>query len=116
MEEWKLTLESKRKIYYVSDEGQVKSINKRNKNERLLKFGNNGHDYSFIKVDGKNYRVHILVAKAFIPNHDNKPEVNHIDRNRRNNKVINLEWCTHQENMNHAKEMRVKEKIKSSYN
>lgn len=65
-----------------------------------------GYKSIWIHIKGKqnNYPqlVHRLVAVAFIPNPDNKLEVNHIDSNKENNWVGNLEWVTHQENINHA--------------
>jgi hypothetical protein len=53
----------------------------------------------------KTASVHRMVAEAFIPNPDNLPEVNHIDCNRTNNCVDNLEWCTHTENIHYSIKM-----------
>jgi hypothetical protein len=52
--------------------------------------------------DRKLQLTHRLVAKAFIPNPDNKPMINHIDNNPSNNRVENLQWCTNAENLQHA--------------
>lgn len=57
----------------------------------------------YVKVHlDKFYALHRLVARAFIPNPDNLPQVNHIDGNRYNNAATNLEWCTAAENVQHS--------------
>lgn len=98
--------------YYISNLGRVKSTRRwsgtqfyeRKKIISLHKHKTKGYIYVSISRDGKNYnlRVHRLVAKAFIPNPNNKPQVNHIDGNKENNNINNLEWVTNQENQIHA--------------
>lgn len=51
----------------------------------------------------RQHLIHVLVARAFIPNPDQKPHINHLDGNKANNLMTNLEWCTRSENMRHAR-------------
>ena len=68
----------------------------------MLKQSLNDKGYPIVNIAGKIRRVHRLVADRYIPNPDNKPQVNHKDGNKLNNNVSNLEWVTNQENRNHA--------------
>ena len=63
--------------------------------------------YMAVTIKGQPRYVHRMLAMAFILNPSNKPHVNHIDGNKQNNSLSNLEWCTHQENMAHAGKMGV---------
>lgn len=65
---------------------------------------NRGYERVLLSYNGtrKYVSVHRLVAQYFIPNDDNLPEVNHIDGNKRNNNVTNLEWCTAEYNVKHS--------------
>lgn len=96
--------------YSVSDTGLVRN----DTTSRILKpcTGNHGYYMVFLHKNNKGNQktVHRLVAAAFIPNTDNKRCVNHIDGNKQNNCVANLEWCTHSENQQHR--CRVLKKIR----
>lgn len=59
-----------------------------------------GGGYYVVTLNGKKFLLHRLLAEAFIPNPDNKPEVDHIDGNPQNNSLDNLRWSTHKENLN----------------
>lgn len=103
-------------IYQVSNYGRVKSlprvVRKGGKTGEVLtkemqltpRQDQNGYTRVYLNENGRTrfMPVHRLVAKAFIPNPDNKPQVNHIDGNKSNNCVSNLEWCTNSENQKHA--------------
>jgi hypothetical protein len=95
-------------LYQVSNIGNIKSLPKRRvKEDKILKFNINvRHNYASVVFtkDGikKSLRVNRLVALAFIPNPKNKCFVNHIDSNRLNNRIENLEWVTVKENSEHA--------------
>ncbi len=87
--------------YYVSNFGRIKNIN----TERILKQSNNSKGYKFVVLNGDNYRVHRLVAFAFLDTPlDEKLTIDHIDRDVTNNHVNNLRWATlSQQNQNKGK-------------
>ncbi len=101
-------------LYKVSNIGRVRSVERYVKQHRgqqlkkgkILKLGIDRGGYVTVKLSkdnkGRRPTVHRLVSQAFITNPDNKPEVNHIDGNKSNNHVYNLEWCTRSENMKHC--------------
>lgn len=89
--------------YQVSNRGRVMNL----ETGKVLKNRSNNHGYPYValpKGDGKskNMLVHRLVAEAFIPNPLNLSQVNHIDENKRNNNVSNLDWVTASQNMRHS--------------
>lgn len=90
--------------YQISNFGRLKSF-KRGKPKILIPLGNTkGYLCYSLYRDGsaKKFLAHVLVAQNFIPNPDNKPQINHRDGNKLNNHVSNLEWVTQSENMRHA--------------
>ncbi|MCQ2059756.1 MAG: NUMOD4 domain-containing protein [Bacteroidaceae bacterium] len=95
-------------VYEVSDRGNVRSvISGIGYRIRILKQEKrNGYLSVNLYLNGKakHHYIHRLVAMAFIPNPENKREVNHIDCNKHNNDVSNLEWCDRKYNLTHSYE------------
>lgn len=102
-------------LYQVSDLGRIKSLGRtityangtsHPYKERVRK--NNTHKNGYKNVDlwkdgrAKTFKVHRLVAQAFVPNPKNLSEVNHIDEDKENNKASNLEWVTPEYNTNYG--------------
>ena len=87
-------------LYKINRSGEVKSslTNKIIKPAKLK----TGYMCVGLRKDGKSYtvRLHRLLAKAFIPNTENKPHVDHINGIRDDNRLVNLRWCTNKENQN----------------
>lgn len=95
-------------LYQVSNLGNVKSLPRRGtySTPHILAVTKDQKGYLMVGLSKNSKlttrRVHRLVAEAFIPNLDNLPEVNHLDENKNNNTVSNLEWCTRKYNVNYG--------------
>jgi len=112
-------------LYQISSYGRVKSLRRKRSDNiwtktRILKNRTDKYGYSHVTlVKNKIYKtclVHRLVAKAFIPNLNNKPQVNHEDGIKNHNYDYNLKWCTISENNQHAYDMHLKESLKGEEN
>lgn len=99
MEIWK-DIESYIGLYQVSNLGQIKSL-RSNKILKPSSSSTGGYLYVCLYKDGKGkcFSIHRLVAIAFIPNEQNFSQVDHIDNNKKNNRVENLQWLSQTENL-----------------
>lgn len=99
--------------YLISENGEVYSI----KSKKYIKPRINENNYLIIDLYKNNirktYKLHRLVAQAFLDNPDNLPQVNHKDCNKLNNNISNLEWCTASQNTKHAWDNGLKEHVRS---
>lgn len=118
METWK-DIPGYEKLYQVSNTGRIKSLARKgfydaipsiiiNYKEKILKPLQVG---KYLKVilfkdkKSKSFKIHRLVAKVFVDNPDNKPEVNHLDEDYYNNNDWNLKWVTRKENLEYSKKI-----------
>lgn len=110
-EKWK-KIKDYEELYEISEKGEVRTLCDHFVRNRLYKKkgdivavcnGAYGYNVCSLRKNGVNkmFKLHRLLAQAFIPNPENKPQINHIDNNRKNNKLENLEWCTNTENEQH---------------
>lgn len=90
--------------YSVNESGQIFTDKTGYEKKKQIYFGYENVGL-WAKGVNKTIRVHRAVALAFIPNPENKPDINHIDGNKINNHVSNLEWCTKKENNQHSRRL-----------
>lgn len=102
-------------LYQISNLGRIKSLERKVRHnygglrivpEKILKPSPDGDGYLYISLSKegkkKNPKIHKLVAYHFLENPDNLPQVNHLDEDKNNNRLSNLEWCTCLHNLTHS--------------
>lgn len=105
MEEWK-DIKNYEGLYQISSLGNVKSLARNTTKGKILVKNLDKDGYQKVTLSKlgfhKQFSVHKLVAIAFIPNPNNFKEINHIDEDKTNNSINNLEWCTSKYNIHHG--------------
>lgn len=121
-EKWK-NIKNYEGLYQVSNFGRIKSLKRTANNnhivkEKILKPQKNKNGYLFVNLykngNMKRKSIHRLVALAFIENIYNFPYINHKDKNKKNNKVNNLEWCTQSYNIIYSKGKKINQYDKNN--
>ena len=97
-------LKSLKFLYEINEDGILRNV----KSKKIVQGYCEKNGYIRVRIENKclgkviRTTIHRLVAEAFIPNPNNKPEINHIDSIRHHNNVSNIDWVTHSENMKHS--------------
>jgi hypothetical protein len=118
---WK-DIQGTKEIYQISTFGNFRRYYRTYKEWRYLNGGICSRGYRYFKArtlddKPKNFMIHRLIAIAFIPNPENKTYINHIDGDRLNNNIKNIEWATNRENSCHSRMMKFPNKlIGTTYN